>query len=209
MEANSADHFDIPSLADMASKDPRGLAGILAERAFGDYVVVVRDKRGGSPVVFSDPVGGRPAFAWLRLGVTIIGDIPRDGMAAPVGVTIDWPGIRALMADARRMGSGPPLKGVTWIAPGICRHGPQLQFTETVWTPARAAPRGAAILKVCGARSTGQCARWIITIPSVAFKNSTSFYFRDRPYILRLPDVGGLYGHLDDISLYPPKSPSI
>lgn len=38
---------------------------------------------------------------------------------------------------------------------------------------------------------------WIITIPSVAFKNSTSSYFSDRPYILRLPDVGGLYGHLE------------
>lgn len=38
---------------------------------------------------------------------------------------------------------------------------------------------------------------WTITIPSVAFKNATSSYFGDRPYVLRLPDVGGLYGQIE------------
>lgn len=38
---------------------------------------------------------------------------------------------------------------------------------------------------------------WTITIPAVAFKNATSSYFGDRPYVLRLPDVGGLYDKIE------------
>ncbi|WP_277792778.1 hypothetical protein [Caulobacter endophyticus] len=38
---------------------------------------------------------------------------------------------------------------------------------------------------------------WTIRIPAVAFKNARSSYFADQPYILRLPDVGGLYAQIE------------
>ncbi|WP_146198034.1 hypothetical protein [Caulobacter endophyticus] len=38
---------------------------------------------------------------------------------------------------------------------------------------------------------------WTIRIPAAAFKNGRSSYFADRPYILRLPDTGGLYTHIE------------
>ena len=38
---------------------------------------------------------------------------------------------------------------------------------------------------------------WVILIPAAAFKNGASSYFADRPYSLRLPDVGGLYPQIE------------
>ncbi|MBL8709105.1 MAG: hypothetical protein JNL25_07935 [Rhodospirillaceae bacterium] len=38
---------------------------------------------------------------------------------------------------------------------------------------------------------------WEVVIPSIAFKNSTSSYFGNKPYRLLLPDLAGLYGHLE------------
>ena len=142
LASDEADLFDLESLAALAHQDPGRLAGVLAHAAFGDYVGVVRDRRDGSAVVFSDPLGGRPAFAWERDGVTLVGDAPPEGLAAPVGVSVDWAGVADLMADPRRMGAAPPLRGVTWIAPGVCRSGPGLAKTETTWTPAKATARG-------------------------------------------------------------------
>lgn len=38
---------------------------------------------------------------------------------------------------------------------------------------------------------------WEVLIPSVAFKNATSSYFGSKPFRLVLPDLGGLYMHID------------
>lgn len=142
LDAGGAAVLDLDPLGATASEAPQTLASVLAARAFGDYVVVLRRRHGGEPVVMSDPLGGRPAFAWTREGVTIVGDEPPEGLAAPVGVSVDWDAIAALMSDPRRMGAAPPLHGVTWIEPGVCRHGTGLRTREVAWTPARAARRG-------------------------------------------------------------------
>jgi hypothetical protein len=42
-----------------------------------------------------------------------------------------------------------------------------------------------------------QPAQWEVLIPSVAFKNSRSSFFANRPYRLALPDLGSLYAQLD------------
>jgi len=142
LEADGAAAFDLEPLGDLAREDPPKVARVLAEQAFGDYVGLIRRFHGGEPVVFADPLGGRPAFAWGREGVTVVGDTPPDGLAGPVGVAVDWARLTDLMADQRRMGAAPPLTGVTWIEPGVCRHGPNLAARETLWTPAMVA-RGA------------------------------------------------------------------
>lgn len=38
---------------------------------------------------------------------------------------------------------------------------------------------------------------WEVLIPSVAFKNATSSYFGSKPFRLILPDLGGLYEHIE------------
>ena len=38
---------------------------------------------------------------------------------------------------------------------------------------------------------------WEVLIPSVAFKNADSSFFGGKPFRLLLPDLGGLYGHLE------------
>lgn len=40
-------------------------------------------------------------------------------------------------------------------------------------------------------------ARWEVVIPSIAFKNGRSSFFGNKPFRLLLPDLGGLYGHLE------------
>lgn len=40
-------------------------------------------------------------------------------------------------------------------------------------------------------------AGWEVLIPAVAFKNATSSYFGNKPFRLVLPDLGGLYDHLE------------
>ena len=142
LDVGEARLLDLEALGGLANDDPKAIARLLSQHGFGDYVVVIRQRQGGPPVAAADPLGGRPAFAWVRDGVTIIGDEPPDGLAAPVEVAVDWPAVAALMADPRRMGAAPPLKGVTWIEPGVCRHGAALQHREVIWTPAKAARRG-------------------------------------------------------------------
>jgi asparagine synthase (glutamine-hydrolysing) len=142
LDVNEARWLGLEALGGLAYDDPTGVPRSLAQQGFGDYVVVIRQRQRGTPVVASDPLGGRPAFAWVREGVTLVGDEPPEGLAAPVGVTVHWPAVAALMADPRRMGAAPPLKGVTWIEPGVCRHGADLHQREVVWTPAEAARRG-------------------------------------------------------------------
>jgi hypothetical protein len=39
---------------------------------------------------------------------------------------------------------------------------------------------------------------WEVLIPAVAFKNSRSSYFAQKPFRLSLPDLGQLYGYIDD-----------
>lgn len=39
---------------------------------------------------------------------------------------------------------------------------------------------------------------WELFIPAVAFKNATSSFFSNNPFRLELPDLGGLYGFIDD-----------
>ncbi|MBO9707473.1 MAG: asparagine synthase [Caulobacter sp.] len=134
--------LDPQALGAAPSEDPRSVAPWLARHAFGDYVVVLRDRHGGGPIIASDPLGGLPAFAWFKDGVTLVADEPPEGLAAPAGVRVDWDGVSDLMADPRRMGAAPPLKGVVWIEPGVCRHGPELGGRNVVWTPGEAARRG-------------------------------------------------------------------
>lgn len=38
---------------------------------------------------------------------------------------------------------------------------------------------------------------WEIFIPPIAFKNANSSYFANKPFQLKLPDLGGLYGYID------------
>ena len=38
---------------------------------------------------------------------------------------------------------------------------------------------------------------WEVLVPAVAFKNANSSYFGNKPFRLLLPDLGGLYQHLD------------
>jgi hypothetical protein len=40
-------------------------------------------------------------------------------------------------------------------------------------------------------------AGWEVLIPAVAFKNATSSYFGNKPFRLVLPNLGGLYDHLE------------
>ena len=138
-EAGEASRFDLSILGELANSDPQAIAGVLAAHAFGDYVAVIRQRSGGGAVVFADPLGGRPAFSWTREGVTIVGDEPPEGLAAPANVAVDWPALADLMADPRRMGAAPPLTGLTWIPPGVCRFGAALENSQVVWTPAAAA----------------------------------------------------------------------
>lgn len=143
LDEGGAATFDFEPLADLARDDPPHVARVLAEHAFGDYVGLIRRTHGGEPVVFADPLGGRPAFAWGRDGVTVVGDTPPEGLAGPLDVRIDWARLTQLMADQRRMGAAPPLTGVTWIEPGVCRHGPNLRTSEVLWSPVMAARRRA------------------------------------------------------------------
>lgn len=39
---------------------------------------------------------------------------------------------------------------------------------------------------------------WEVFIPAAAFKNATSSFFGNSPFRLELPDLGGLYGYIDD-----------
>lgn len=142
LDAGEAAPLPAQQMGVLALADPLALAGVLRDQGFGDYVVVVRRRPAGETFVFTDPLGGRPAFSWNLQGVTLIGDEPPEGLAAPTGVEVDWEGLADVMADRRRMGAAPPLKGVTWIAPGTCRYGPGLQTVQTLWTPAMAARRG-------------------------------------------------------------------
>ncbi|MGB4775071.1 MAG: hypothetical protein WBP45_07865, partial [Daejeonella sp.] len=38
---------------------------------------------------------------------------------------------------------------------------------------------------------------WEVFIPAIAFKNSKSVFFKNQPYYLIIPDVGGLYHYID------------
>lgn len=142
LDDDGAALFDLEPLGALARDDPPQVARILARTAFGDYVGLIRRVHGGAPVLFADPLGGRPAFAWERDGVTVVGDTPPEGLAGPHAAAVDWDGVFDLMADRRRMGAAPPLTGLTWIEPGVCRHGPGLGLREVLWTPSAAA-RGA------------------------------------------------------------------
>jgi hypothetical protein len=46
-------------------------------------------------------------------------------------------------------------------------------------------------------RWNGREEGWEIYIPAAAFKNATSSFFAGRPFRLMLPDLAGLYGHLE------------
>ncbi|MBI1686792.1 asparagine synthase-related protein [Caulobacter hibisci] len=126
-------------LAEALEADPQAACRVLARQAFGDYALVVRRQGESGPMAFSEPLGGLPCFGWIRDGVTIIGPAPPDGLAAPLGVSVDWPVLAALMADRRRSGGAPPLDGVTWIEPGTCRWGRGLSDVSRLWSPAEAA----------------------------------------------------------------------
>jgi hypothetical protein len=47
-------------------------------------------------------------------------------------------------------------------------------------------------------RWNGRDAAWEVFIPSAAFKNAHSSFFGGRPFRLSLPDLGGLYGYIEE-----------
>lgn len=67
-------------------------------------------------------------------------------------------------------------------------------------------PRGAAfrserqleLLKRGEIRWNERVGGWEVLIPAVAFKNAGSSFFAGKPFRLVLPDLDGLYGHIDD-----------
>lgn len=133
-EAGEAVPAQLDGLMDI---DPLEAAERLVERTFGGFVAVLGPRRVDPPAVLRDPTGQIEVLVWCRDGVTIVGSEAPDGLASPVGMSIDWSRLGDLLDDPRRTGAGPPLTGVIGIDPGECRHGAGARDSLRLWTPAR------------------------------------------------------------------------
>jgi asparagine synthase (glutamine-hydrolysing) len=116
--------------------EPLEAAAFLIEQAWGGFVAVLAPQRADAPAVLRDPTGQIDAFVWTRDGITLVGSEVPDGPAAPLGLAIDWPRIGDLLADPRRTGAAPPLKGLVGVDPGECRYGVGANQSCRLWSPA-------------------------------------------------------------------------
>ncbi len=122
------------ALTSMIDAPPLDIAQALIHRAWGRYVAVLRD-RDGPPFILRDPTGAVECLTWTREAVTIVAsDVPTSGLAAPIGLAVDWTGLNGLVA---RHGLGSqicPLAGVTVVAPGHVRGG-RAGEDHRLWSP--------------------------------------------------------------------------
>ncbi|AZS21754.1 asparagine synthase [Caulobacter sp. FWC26] len=126
-----------PQLDGLVDLDPIEAVSRLIQSAWGGYVAVLAPRRPDPPVVLRDPTGQVEAFIWRRDGVTLIGSEAPRGLAAPLGLAIDWRRVGDLLDDPRRTGAAPPLSGVLGVDPGECRHGVGAGESLRLWSPAR------------------------------------------------------------------------
>jgi asparagine synthase (glutamine-hydrolysing) len=116
-------------------------AQAICDGAFGDYVIVLAQDR-GEPAVLRGPSGMIDAFAWRREDLTLVSDEIPEGLAGPIGLSLDWDAVGAVLRQSVRAAAGPPLRGVTALDPGMCFHGPQLSCAIRVWSPSKVVRRG-------------------------------------------------------------------
>lgn len=122
------------NLKGLVDLDPAVACRALIEGAWGGYVAVLAGDRRKVPTVLRDPTGAIDALMWRREDVTLVGSELPAGLGAPEGLTIDWDRIGAILADPRRSGGPPPLRGVIGLDPGACWNG---QTLEPLWSPGR------------------------------------------------------------------------
>lgn len=119
----------------MAQLEPIEACQRLVDQAWGAYVAVLRPPRGPGPTILCDPSGGLPAFSWVRDDVTLVGSDLPEGLAAPAGLAIDWLRLADILADRIQARGPPPLRGLTWVEPGCCRHGVGAGDRTVLWSP--------------------------------------------------------------------------
>jgi asparagine synthase (glutamine-hydrolysing) len=132
--AGQARPMDLKGLADL---EPVDACRWLVDHAWGAYAAVICSRQGPGPTILSDPSGGLPVFAWVRDAVTLVGSEAPEGEAAPADLAIDWPRLAEILTDRAQACGPPPLRGLTWVEPGCCRHGEGAGVRTVLWSPAR------------------------------------------------------------------------
>ncbi|WP_158277997.1 asparagine synthase-related protein [Caulobacter endophyticus] len=128
-------------LAGLIAQDPQDASAWLLEKVWGGYVGVLAQDRREPPTILRDPTGAIEAFVWGRDGVTVIGSVIPEGLAAPPDLALDWERIADILADPARCGGALPLHGVRAVDPGACRFGPGGREEVVLWSPVRFAHR--------------------------------------------------------------------
>jgi asparagine synthase (glutamine-hydrolysing) len=128
-------------LAGLVEHDPADACAWLIERTWGGYVAVLARDRRTPPTVLRDPTGSVEAFVWGRDGVTAVGSVIPDGLAAPPDLALDWDRIGDVLADPAVSGGALPLRGVASVDPGSSRSGTAGRIEHRLWSPGRFAHR--------------------------------------------------------------------
>lgn len=128
-------------LGHLCDPEPLEAFRILSDHAFGDYLCVLA-KRRDATAIYRAPSGGIDAFTWRRQEVILIADEVPEGLAAPDDLSIDWDVLGEVLTDPVRAVELLPLRGLSALDPGVCRHGARLSEETRIWTPARVVRRG-------------------------------------------------------------------
>ena len=147
------------AVRDWCKPDALATARAVVDRAWGAYVVVLRDR--GDIAVIRDPLGALDCLTWHCDGVRVLGGDPTSRPAATAAVTIDWDRVAALVATPTEASEALALTGIASIAYGsLTRFAGGTVTTVPLWRPAdfcpprvaaaaADAPRLAAMVDAC------------------------------------------------------------
>lgn len=110
--------------------------------------------------------------------------------------------ILARMPDARRYprSAAEAIRSFLMLRLGLHLGVRQKNLRQLIVCPRGGTPRSERQLETLGRgelRWSDRASGWEVLIPAVAFKNANSSFFAGKPFRLSLPDLGGLYRHID------------
>lgn len=110
--------------------------------------------------------------------------------------------ILSRMPDARRYPrcAAEAVRSFLMLRLGLHLGVRQKNLRQLLVCPRERSPRSERQLETLGCgelRWSDRASGWEVLIPAVAFKNASSSFFAGKPFRLILPDLGGLYRHID------------